>query len=161
MGTGKTTVGKILAEMLGFVYVDSDDEIVRVSGETIVNLFTQLGEARFREFETEIIRTLSQLEKVVIGCGGGVVINQENIKMLHDHSKIFLLTASSEEILQRINEDLSRPLLNTDNKLKRIIELMKARNNYYLNAADIIIDTEKRTPLEVTNEILKQLGEDL
>ncbi|MCX6641899.1 MAG: shikimate kinase [Candidatus Bathyarchaeota archaeon] len=116
MGTGKTTVGMLLAKILGIIYVDSDEEIIRISGCNIPDLFAEYGETRFREIETDTVLHLSQLDGVVISCGGGVAINPENVAILRTTSKVVLLTASPEEILQRTSGDRSRPLLNTENR---------------------------------------------
>ena len=158
MGTGKSTVGKLLAGMLGMIYVDSDEEITRFSGCNISDLFAEYGEKRFREIETDTGHRLSLLDGVVISCGGGVAIDLENISILHKNSKIVLLTASPEEVLRRTSGDISRPLLNIDNRLTRIKEIMKVRNSSYLAAADQVVDTNNSTPKEVVNQILRQLG---
>lgn len=158
MGTGKSTVGMLLAEALGIIYIDSDEEIIRISGCNIPDLFVEYGETRFRELEKNIVRSLSRLDGIVIGCGGGVVINPENVATLRTTSTVVLLTASPEEVLRRTSGDFSRPLLNSIDRLTRIRELMAARNNPYLAAADLVVDTESLTPKEVANQVLKRLG---
>jgi shikimate kinase len=158
MGTGKTTVGMLLAEALGITYVDSDEEIIRISGHNIPDLFAEYGETRFRELENDVVHSLSKLNRVVIGYGGGVVTNSENVAILRKTSKVVLLTASAEEVLRRTSGDLSRPLLNIDDRLTRIRELMAVRNNTYLAAADLVLNTESLTPREVADQIMKQLG---
>lgn len=158
MGTGKTTVGMLLAEALGITYVDSDEEIIRISGHNIPDLFAEYGETRFRELENDVVHSLSKLNRVVIGYGGGVVTNSENVAILRKTSKVVLLTASAEEVLRRTSGDLSRPLLNIDDRLTRIRELMAVRNNTYLAAADLVLNTESLTPREVVDTIMKQLG---
>jgi shikimate kinase len=157
MGTGKTTVGMLLAKTLGIIYVDSDEEIIQISGRNITDLFAEYGETRFRELETDTVYGLSQLDGVVIGCGGGVAVNPENVVILHKTSKVVLLTASPEEILRRTSGDFSRPLLNTENRLTRIRELMAVRISAYLTAADLVVDTGSLTPQEVVDQILRQL----
>jgi shikimate kinase len=158
MGTGKSAVGKLLAEMLGMIYVDSDEEITKFLGCNISDLFAELGEKRFREIEKDTVHRLARLDGAVISCGGGVANDPENVAILQKTSKIVLLTASPEEVLRRTSGDISRPLLNTDNRLTRIIEIMKVRNSSYLAAADQVIDTNNSTPKEVVNQVLKQLG---
>lgn len=155
MGTGKTEVGRELARLLGMSLLDADEEIVKAEGMPITEIFRQKGEPYFRDLETKIIRELSKRRNAVISTGGGAVLRQENINALREDGIIVLLTASPETILKRTEHDNSRPLLQVDDPLKKIKELLNARMPYYMKA-DIIIDTEGKTPLKIAEEIIEK-----
>ena len=155
MGTGKTEVGRELARLLGFSLVDADEEIVKAEGMPINGIFAQKGEPYFRDVETRIIRELSKKHNAVISTGGGAVLREENMIALRDSGVIVLLTARPETILERTKSDSSRPLLRVDHPLDKINELLRARMPFYLKA-DIIIDTEGKTPLRIAEEIIKK-----
>lgn len=158
MGVGKTTVGKALAFKLGKKFVRIDDQIVKLAEKSILEIFQQDGEKRFRELEIEIVNRISEEENIVIDCGGGVILNKVNVDRLKKNSKIILLTAPPEIIFTRIsNENEERPLLDTANKLERIKELSALRESLYKESADFEIDTSNLSVDEVVNEILKLL----
>jgi shikimate kinase len=158
MGTGKTEVGRILSRKLGYVLVDADTEIEKEQGITITEIFKQYGEPKFREIESNVIKRLSEIKNAVISTGGGAVLRQENMDNLRKNGVIICLTASPETILKRTGNNNDRPLLQVDNPLQKIKELLKFRRPYY-EKADIMIDTENKTPLEVADEIIEKVKE--
>lgn len=156
MGTGKTEVGKILSRKLGYVLVDTDTEIEKEQGITITEIFKQYGESKFREIESNVIKRLSEINNAVISTGGGAVLRQENMDNLRKNGVIICLTASAETILKRTGNNNDRPLLQVDNPLQKIKELLEFRRPYY-EKADVMIDTEGKTPLGVADEIIEKV----
>jgi len=156
MGTGKTEVGRILAQKLNYTLVDADTEIEKEQKITITEIFKQYGEPKFREIESGVIKQISELEKAVISTGGGAVLKQENMDNLRKKGVIFCLTASPETILQRTSINSDRPLLQVENPLQKIKELLEFRRPYY-EKADIMIDTEDKSPMEVADEIIEKV----
>ena len=142
MGVGKTVVGKALAKKLGKQFVEMDALIEQKAAKSIPEIFEQDGETAFRELEIELAKKVSQGEKQVIACGGGVVLNKINIDRLKKDSIIVYLTASPEIISRRTSSGrVERPLLKTVDKAQTIQELLAFRKPFYEQAADITIDT--------------------
>ncbi len=157
MGTGKTEAGRILSQRLGYALVDADTEIEKEQGMAITEIFKQYGEPKFREIESDVIRRLSEMEDTVISTGGGAVLRQENMDNLRKKSVIVCLTASPETILKRTSNNNDRPLLQVEDPLQKIKELLEFRKPYY-EKADIMIDTEGKSPLQVAEEIIEKTG---
>lgn len=158
MGVGKSAVGKILAEKLGFSFADLDEEIVSRTGRSIESIFEEDGEERFREIEKAVTKEYSALDGQVIACGGGTVIDPQNLENLRRSSRMVLLTAEPEVILERVEaEGDVRPLLNVDDRLDKIRSLLTKRWPRYIEAADIIIDTSEYTPRVVVSIIIENL----
>jgi len=158
MGTGKTSVGKALAIKLNKKFIRTDDLIAEKDGKTIPEIFEQDGESRFRKIEIEVVKEISDENDVVIDCGGGVVLNEINIDRLKKNAKIILLTASPEAILERVLKDgKNRPLLYTQEKMKRIKELLSIREPLYKKSADHEIDTSNFNVNQVVEKILEFL----
>ena len=158
MGTGKTVVGKALAERLGKEFIELDALIERKAGKTIPEIFQQDGEVGFRELEIEVTKEVSGKKNVVIACGGGIVLNKINIDRLRKECLIAYLTASPEIILKRTATDASeRPLLNAVNKTLTVEELLRFRKPFYERAADITIDTSKLSIGSVVEQIISKV----
>jgi len=161
MGTGKTAVGKRLAEKLGKDFVELDALIERKAGKTIPQIFQQDGEIPFRELEIEAAKEVAGKKNVVIACGGGVVLNKINIDRLRKESLVVYLKASPEVILKRTSSDTDeRPLLDTANKTVKVRELLKFRQPFYERAADITIDTSKLDIDSVVEQIISKVKAD-
>ena len=154
MGTGKTTVGKHLAELFGLAFAETDYLIAAEAGMSIPEIFEKYGEAHFRDLESRILKSLSEKTGCVISCGGGAVLRQENVDALRRVSRLILLTASPETILARTMQDSSRPLLRGKKSAEDIKELLSRREEAYQNAADITIDTDGMTIPELCREII-------
>ena len=157
MGTGKTEVGKILSQKLGFVLIDADAEIEREQKTTITDIFNRLGEAAFRDMESAMIKRLSVLKKAVLSTGGGAVLRAENMDALRSNWVIVCLEATPETILSRTSTSKDRPLLQVADPLQKIRDLYEFRRPYY-EKADIIINTDNISPLQVAEEIIKAVG---
>jgi len=160
MGTGKTTVGKLLAKRLGYKFVDSDDEIEREQGVSITHIFSELGEAHFRDLETDMLKRLSKREGLVISAGGGAVIRAENVDNLRRGGPVVCLSATPEEIYERVRHSTHRPLLKVDDPLGRIRELLDLRRKFY-SRADLEVETGGLGPEEVVELILERVKGEL
>jgi shikimate kinase len=156
MGTGKTAVGKELARILDMKIIDVDTEIEASEQTTINDIFAQLGEPGFREIETAMIRKIAAGRNLIISTGGGAVLKQENMDILRENGVIVCLTASPETILGRTGASNDRPLLQVENPLDKINQLLNFRRPFY-ERADIMIDTEGKTPLRVAEEIIEKI----
>ncbi len=161
MGTGKTAVGKVLAEKLGKKFVELDSLIEQRVGKPIPDIFQQDGEAAFRELEIEITEEVARDKNLVIACGGGIVLNAVNIERLRKSARMVYLTASPGVILKRVaNEEGQRPLLEVDNPTLAIRDMLSFRKPFYEKAADIKIDTSKLDINAVTEQIMGKLKDD-
>lgn len=158
MGTGKTTVSSILSQNLSSPVIEMDQRIERESSMKISDIFEKYGEEYFRDLETELIRTLSEEKPAVISCGGGAVLRKENVEMMKKAGTIVLLTASSETVLKRVWGDNSRPNLKGRMTIEGIRELMDKRRRVYEEAAELVIETDGKTPEAIAGEILGRLG---
>ena len=156
MGTGKTAVGKEIARLLDMKLIDVDTEIEKSEKMTINEIFKQFGEPRFREIETEMITKLSKDKNSIISTGGGAVLKQENMDILRENGVIICLIATPETILGRTSNSNDRPLLQVENPLERIKGLLNFRRPFY-ERADVMIDTEGKTPLQIAEEIIERV----
>ena len=134
MGTGKTTVGKLLAELTGMPLVDMDSLIVERAGKSINEIFAEDGEPHFRTLERELARELAAKEGQIISTGGGIVLNSDNIADFEKTGLVVCLLASAETVLDRVRHDSARPLLAGDKEAK-IIELLEGRCALYESIA--------------------------
>ena len=158
MATGKTTVGKLLAEKLRKDFIELDTVIEQNAGKSIPDIFGQDGEIRFRELEIEAVREVADKNNAVIACGGGIVLNKINIDRLKKESVIICLTASLPVILKRsLVDNDNRPLLNVKDRQKQIKELLVFRRPFYARAADVTINTSRLTIEEVVDKIIGSL----
>ncbi len=153
MGTGKSSVARELSHLLGRTVVDIDAEIEKKTGKSISAIFAESGEPRFREIETETTREVARGKNRIISTGGGVVLRAENMESLRSSGVVFCLYATPEAILERTIANRDRPLLQTSDPLGRIRELLTARDPYYKNSCDHMINTLGKTPKEVAMEI--------
>ena len=155
-GTGKTSVGRILADRLALPFFDTDALIERRAGMPIPEIFLQHGEAHFRALEREVIASLRDVEGV-ISTGGGAVLDPANVADLRRHGRVYLLSAPPGVILERIAGS-NRPGLTGLSPAEEVQTLLLARKEAYLGAADACIDTGRRTPGEVAEVILRAAG---
>lgn len=157
MGTGKSTISSYLKEMLAMDEVDVDAMIVRDQNMQIKDIFSTYGEEYFRNCESSAIISLQTYRQSIISCGGGAVIREENVKNLKKSSRIVLLSASPETILERVRDSEDRPILNGNMNVEFIKELMAKRLEYYQNAADVVIETDQKDVKQVCEELIKAL----
>ncbi|MDG9670354.1 shikimate kinase AroK [Hahella sp. CR1] len=157
MGTGKTTIGKLLAKELQFEFVDSDREIEARCGADIPWIFDVEGEVGFRGREKSVIADLSQRDAVVIATGGGAVVDPDNQRALKEYGFIVYLHTSVEQQYQRTRKDRKRPLLRSEDPLSVLKKLMSVREPIYRSIADLIISTDTKRPKGVVREIVKTL----
>jgi shikimate kinase len=156
MGTGKTEVSRELARLLTMKLIDIDTEIVKSAKMSINQIFEQFGEQKFREMETEMIEKVSCEKNVIISTGGGAVLKQENMDALKKTGIVICLMATPETILQRTSGTSERPLLQVEKPLEKINELLNLRKPFY-EKADMMIDTENKTPLQIAEEIIEKV----
>ncbi|KXS45955.1 MULTISPECIES: shikimate kinase [unclassified Candidatus Frackibacter] len=151
MGTGKSTVGKRLADELGLKFIDSDEVIKESAGSEIGEIFATKGEAYFRDLETEVIADLGQKSDLVISTGGGAVLREKNVELLKEQGIVILLKAEPEVILERVR-GTDRPLLAVADPIKEIKKLLTKRKSYY-DITKHKIDTSNLEVDEVVNRI--------
>ena len=153
MGVGKTTVGKLLAEEIGYRFVDTDEVIVKAAGKSINEIFTENGEPEFRKLESDVLAQVCAYTKLVVATGGGVVMQQQNWSYLH-HGLIIWLDAPIQIILQRLAADDTRPLLQDANMESKLRSLLEQRQPMYSQADLHITISATETPEEIATRIL-------
>jgi shikimate kinase len=156
MGSGKSTIGLLLAQKLNMDFVDIDAEIEEKEGISISQIFAEKGESFFREIEKQEIQHFVSKSNQVISTGGGAVQKAENIKLLQQNCIIIYLKTSAEVLFARIKNDTKRPLLQNTDPLATLKELLQKRQNNY-QKADIIVDTDEKTIDDIINEIIKNV----
>lgn len=140
MGSGKSSVGRLIAGRLGFQFVDTDALIVQRAGMEIAQIFAREGEERFRDLETAALESLAHRERCVIATGGGVVLRERNRELLRELGFVVLLTASEEVIFERVSRNTKRPLLQTENPRATVSAMLAARQPAYAAAAQWTLD---------------------
>lgn len=154
MGSGKSSVGRVLARQLSSRFVDLDSEIVAISGCQINDIFVRDGEEAFRTLESlQLQRVLSECKSCVIATGGGAVISEQNRRLLRESGVIVNLKVTLEQVMTRLHGCTDRPLLVGGTAAERVKALMDAREDFYADA-DIQIDTDGKSVEDVAMEIL-------
>lgn len=157
MGAGKSTVGRQLAEALGYTFKDSDNEIQRRTGVDIPTIFEFEGEAGFRARERTIIEDLVTEERIVLATGGGAVLDPDNRRNLAARGVVIYLHCTPEQQFSRTARDRGRPLLQTEDPLQSLRDLMDIRDPLYRQVADLVVSTERRGTASVVKEIRRRL----
>ena len=157
MGVGKTSTSRELSKKLGVREIDTDAMIVEKEGKAISEIFADEGEEYFRHVETGMLDAIADFKPCIVSCGGGMVMRQVNVDKMKQQGRILLLTASPETIYEHVKDSTNRPLLNGNMNVPYIKELMDAREPKYRAAADIIIETDGCTPLQVADKIMDVL----
>ena len=155
MGSGKTTVGKIVANELFLDFHDTDAKIEESTGVTIDWIFDIEGESGFRKRETSILKEVVALNSIVLATGGGIIIAEGNRELLASRGTVFYLHTPLNTQIERTAKDKDRPLLKDKDPEKVLSDLQKTRQAMYEEVADHIIDTENKSGSEVANEIVK------
>lgn len=159
MGSGKTTVARLLGARLGRGVIDTDAEIVRWRDRRIPAIFAEEGEAAFRAYEARVIEELATLDDVVISLGGGAPLTDGNVAHFLLTGVLVYLAVPPEELVRRlVDEDGGRPLLDVEDPAARIRELHAERDPRYREVADAVVDGDD-APADVTDEILDWLRE--
>lgn len=157
MGSGKTTIGRLLARRLGRRFVDSDHAIEARTGASIPWIFEIEGEASFRRREAEMIRELTGQEGIVLATGGGAVLDPASRALLAERGTVIYLRAGIGSILQRTSHDKNRPLLQTADPRRKLEQLLAQREPLYREIADLVIDTGRPNVQSMVQTILEQL----
>lgn len=155
MGCGKTAVGRVVAKVSGFEFLDTDQFIEEHVGMSIPRIFEEHGEETFRCYEREVITRLAERNNTVIATGGGLLVDHDNMDTIKQYSMVFCLWASPESIWRRVKDQSHRPLLQTENPKQRIIDLLEERKSAY-SRSDMLINTEYRSAKDVAHLILGQ-----
>lgn len=158
MGVGKTTVGRSLARLLGYEFVDSDQEIEQRTGAKISWIFDMEGEQGFRQREQAMIEELTQRKAIVLATGGGAVIREENRSCLKTRGIVVYLQASLDELLRRTSYDKNRPLLQADDPGTVLAGLMRQREPWYQEVADLVFDTQRKNSHTAAHVLQKLLS---
>jgi shikimate kinase len=159
--TGKTTLARLLAQRLGWEWIDADVEIERRAGKSIARIFAEDGEPAFRDLEVEVTRDLCQQRRLVLAAGGGAPMRAENREAMHAGGTVVWLKALPETIHRRMTGDATtagrRPDLTAQGGLAEIVQLLGRREPIYEETADFAVDTEEKTPEAIVAEILERL----
>ena len=158
MGTGKTSLGKLLATKLGRPFVDIDKKIEAEQKLSIPKIFEQFGEEHFRALEKSAVKELSERRGLVIATGGGTIKDEENLRLLKSSGVLICLTTEPEEIFNRTARRGERPVLDGggDERLATIKKLLAERKKFY-DRADYQVDTTEWSPLQIIDDICKYL----
>jgi len=159
MGSWKSTVGRKLAEHLDMEFVDTDDAIEEMTEMKVIDIFKEFGEDRFREMEKAFFIEKAKQSGQIFSTGGGIVLGEENRKVLQNNGICFLLNASSKTLSDRIHNTAKRPLLTRSNNLEdRLQNIWQDRSKFYKDCAHHVIMTDDLEPHQVLDEIIKILG---
>ena len=159
MGAGKSTISDYLKNVLAMDVVEMDQCIVERQGMSISDIFETYGEEYFRELETNLLIEMQSQSNVVVSCGGGVPMRERNVVEMKKNGRVVLLTAKPETILERVKDNHDRPLLENNKTVPFITDLMEKRRAKYEAAADIVIETDGKSELEICEEMIHRLRE--
>ena len=159
MGAGKSRISDYLKNALAMDVVEMDQCIVERQGMSISDIFETYGEEYFRELETNLLIEMQSQSNVVVSCGGGVPMRERNVVEMKKNGRVVLLTAKPETILERVKDNHDRPLLENNKTVPFIADLMEKRRAKYEAAADIVIETDGKSELEICEEMIHRLSE--
>ena len=154
MGSGKSTVGKIISDELFLNFFDTDDEIESRTGASIDWIFDLEGEEGFRKRESSILEEIVKKNSIVLSTGGGIILSDSNREMLSSRGTVFYLSTPISVQLERTSKDKDRPLLKNGDPEEILTRLQKERKDLYESVSDHIIDTENKSSQEVASEII-------
>lgn len=157
MGAGKSTISDFLKTVFAMDVVEMDQIIAERQGMSISDIFETYGEEYFRELETKLLVEMQSRNNVVISCGGGTPMRECNVVEMKKNGRVVLLTAKPETILERVKDNHDRPLIENNKNVSFIAELMEKRREKYEAAADIIIETDGKSELEICEELVHSL----
>ncbi|MDO4599835.1 MAG: shikimate kinase, partial [[Ruminococcus] gnavus] len=159
MGAGKSTVARCLKEQLGMEIVEMDQEIERQQSLSIPEIFERYGEEYFRNLETKLLIEMQKKSGVILSCGGGVVMREENVREMKKNGYVVLLTADPQTIYERVKENDDRPLLKGRKNVEYIAQLMETRREKYEAAADLVLQTDGKKVPQICEELIIKLME--
>ena len=154
MGSGKSTVGKIISDELFLNFFDTDDEIESRTGASIDWIFDLEGEEGFRKRESSILEEMVKQNSIVLSTGGGIIISDSNREMLSSRGTVFYLSTPISVQLERTSKDKDRPLLKNGDPEEILTRLQKERKDLYESVSDHVIETENKSSQEVASEII-------
>lgn len=157
MGCGKSTIAGYLHDTFSMDVVEMDDIIAKREGMSISDIFETHGEQYFRDLETNLLVEMQNKSNVVISCGGGTPMRENNVLEMKKNGRVVLLTAQPETVLQRVKDNHDRPLLENNKNVSFIADLMAKRSEKYEAAADIIIQTDGKNEQEICEEMIQRL----
>ena len=153
MGTGKTTIARLLATELGYRFFDTDVLIEQIAGKKINQIFADEGEETFREWESQVLSQLAAYTKLTIATGGGIVLRRMNWSYLQ-HGLVIWLDAPVEVLIERLQNDTTRPLLQTSDPTSTLKNLLEQRRHLYAQADLHIPITARETPEQITSRVI-------
>ncbi|MGE4317380.1 MAG: shikimate kinase [Deferribacterales bacterium] len=157
MGTGKSTVGRMIAQDLGLKFVDTDKMVEDKTGKAILDIFEESSEEDFRKLETEVLKEITEEKGMIVSTGGGIVVTRGNLELMKQSGAVFTLIADAHTIHERLSQDNTcRPLLEVENPLDEIKRLLFERAAFYINAHHII-ETSDITAREAADQIISIL----
>ncbi len=154
MGTGKSTIAQAIRRKTKMQMIDMDQEIVKREGRAISEIFEIEGEQYFRDLETKLLKELQERENIIVSCGGGIVLRDENIEEMKKVGTVVLLTVSPETIYRRVKNNKKRPLLNGKMNLEYIKNMMESRKVQYEKAAQVIVVGDGKTVRMISEEVI-------
>lgn len=154
MGSGKSTIARLLAEETKYELVEMDETIEKEASLSINKIFETYGERYFRDLESKLVERIADKGGAVVSCGGGAVLREENVLNMKKNGKIIYLSATPETIFERVRYSTNRPLLNGNMNVDYIRTLMEKRLPIYENAADVVLDVNQKTKSEIVKEIM-------
>ena len=153
MGSGKTTIGRILSKTLNKKFYDSDHVVEEKTGVKVPLIFEYEGEVGFRKREESVLKDLVCHKDIILATGGGVILSKNNCKLLADNGHVVYLKSNCEDLVARMAGDQSRPLLQEGDLKKTLESLFEFRDPMYASISDYIIETAGKRAKEVSNEI--------
>lgn len=157
MGSGKSTIARILQRDLSMGLVEMDARIVQEQGMSINEIFEKFGEPHFRDIESQLILTIGEEGNTIVSCGGGVVVRPQNVEYMRRSGKVVYLKATPETIYERVKHSTDRPILNGHMNVEYIAELMEKRRALYEGAADLTICVDGKDKYAIAKEIEEAL----
>jgi shikimate kinase len=158
MGAGKTTLGKALAHRAGLEFVDTDRILVERTGVPVATIFEIEGEAGFRKRESAVLAELAQRDGCVVATGGGIVLAEDNRRVMRESGTVVYLRARIENLWERTRHDATRPLLATDHPRETLETLLSEREPLYRDAAHIVVDTGSQSSSTLVNRVMTALS---
>ena len=157
MGAGKTSISEYLKTLFAMDVIEMDQIIAEREGMSIPDIFEVHGEQYFRDLETNLLIEMQARKNVVISCGGGTPLRECNVVEMKKNGRVVLLTASPETIFDRVKDSHDRPVIENNKNVPFIADLMEKRRVKYEAAADIVINTDGKSIIEVCEELVQKL----